>query len=301
MAKLMNWRILWVAFGAIGIGALMGVWLADFGKVEAIDRLAADAGLDQTVRGPSPVRVRFDGRESVTESTDIISYKWYSQWGTLRAEGETPTFKVYFGNKNPKPGTTRRFRLVVEDGEGKTAQDWVTIMVGSTFTADIRVRKFALGATDSQYLFSRVMAVYEVVNDYDNQKITVGLIAEPDAEIPLWYVNSSSEGGEPNIYCALGGLAWTVTIDDGEGQRGGCLGPADFLEFNKSYKVKIVPFSDLDGDDGWFVLINGIHLADVKGEGIDHTQDRFLRRYRSVNARSCSAMLDRPPQADCDE
>jgi hypothetical protein len=84
----------------------------------------ADAGPDQTVPGPSPVNVQFDGSGS---TGDIVSYKWYNQWGLLRAEGVTPDIEVNFGYDNPQPGTTRTFTLVVEDSQGNTAQDQVTI------------------------------------------------------------------------------------------------------------------------------------------------------------------------------
>jgi hypothetical protein len=91
--------------------------------------LVANAGPDQTVSGPSPVDVQFDGSGS---TGDIVSYKWYNQWGLLRAEGAAPVIAVNFGRKGPKPGTTRTFTLAVEDSQGNTAQDQVTITLGET-------------------------------------------------------------------------------------------------------------------------------------------------------------------------
>ncbi len=74
--------------------------------------LVANAGPDQTVSGPSPVAVQFDGSGS---TGDIVRYLWYNQWGELRAEGATPVIEVSFGKDNPQPGTQRTFILVVED------------------------------------------------------------------------------------------------------------------------------------------------------------------------------------------
>ena len=74
------------------------------------ETLSADAGLDQTVPGLSPVNVQFDGSRSTGE---IVSYKWFNQWGQLRAEGESPVIEVNFGRRNAKPGTARTFTLVV--------------------------------------------------------------------------------------------------------------------------------------------------------------------------------------------
>jgi hypothetical protein len=91
--------------------------------------LAANAGSDQTVPGPSPVNVQFDGSGS---TGDIVRYQWYNQWGLLRAEGATPIFAVSFGKDNPQPGIERTFTLVVEDSQGNTAQDEVTITLGET-------------------------------------------------------------------------------------------------------------------------------------------------------------------------
>jgi hypothetical protein len=91
--------------------------------------LTANAGPDQTVSGSSPVAVQFDGSGS---TGDIVRYQWYNQWGLLRAEGATPVIEVNFGYNDPQPGTQRTFTLVVEDSQGNTAQDEVTITLGET-------------------------------------------------------------------------------------------------------------------------------------------------------------------------
>jgi hypothetical protein len=49
--------------------------------------LTAHAGADQTVLGPSPVEVLFDGSKSVGSFANEHSYRWFNQWGELRAEG----------------------------------------------------------------------------------------------------------------------------------------------------------------------------------------------------------------------
>jgi hypothetical protein len=89
--------------------------------------LVANAGPDQTVPGPSPVAVQFDGSGS---TGDIVSYQWYNQYGLLLAEEVTPVIEVNFGYEDPQPGTQRTFTLVVEDSQGNTAQDQVTITLG---------------------------------------------------------------------------------------------------------------------------------------------------------------------------
>src|SRR5918997_436845 len=68
--------------------------------------LIANAGPDQTVPGPSPVAVQFDGSGS---TGDIVSYQWYNQYGLLLAEEVAPVIEVNFGKDNPQPGTTRTF------------------------------------------------------------------------------------------------------------------------------------------------------------------------------------------------
>jgi hypothetical protein len=86
--------------------------------------LVANAGPDQTVPGPSPVAVQFDGSGS---TGDIVRYQWYNQYGLLLAEGVTPVIEVNFGRTDPQPGTQRTFTLVVEDSQGNTAEDQVTM------------------------------------------------------------------------------------------------------------------------------------------------------------------------------
>jgi hypothetical protein len=89
--------------------------------------LTANAGPDQTVPGPSPVQVQFSGTGS---TGNIVSYRWFNQFGLLRAEGPEPVIEVNFGHKNPTPGTKRTFTLVVEDAAGNTDDDQVVITLG---------------------------------------------------------------------------------------------------------------------------------------------------------------------------
>jgi hypothetical protein len=92
--------------------------------------LTANAGPDQTVPGPSPVEVQFDGSGTTSTTGSAVSYKRFNQWGVLRAEGESPVIEVNFGYKNPKPGAKRTFTLVVADAEGNTDDDQVVITLG---------------------------------------------------------------------------------------------------------------------------------------------------------------------------
>jgi hypothetical protein len=73
--------------------------------------------------------VQFDGSGS---TGDIVRYQWYNQYGLLLAEEVTPVIEVNFGYEDPQPGTQRTFALVVEDSQGNTAQDEVTITLGET-------------------------------------------------------------------------------------------------------------------------------------------------------------------------
>jgi hypothetical protein len=100
---------------------------------EAETNLTANAGPDQTVPGPSPVAVQFDGSGS---TGDIVRYQWYNQYGLLLAEGATPVIEVNFGHTDPQPGTQRTFTLVVADSQGNTAEDQITITLRETESSD---------------------------------------------------------------------------------------------------------------------------------------------------------------------
>jgi hypothetical protein len=112
-----------------------GSWTVDIivSDAAAETDLTANAGADQTVPGPSPVAVQFDGSGS---TGDIVRYLWYNQYGLLRAEGVTPVIDVNFGYTDPQPGTQRTFTLVVEDSQGNTVQDEVTITLGEIEESD---------------------------------------------------------------------------------------------------------------------------------------------------------------------
>jgi hypothetical protein len=112
-----------------------GSWTVDitFSDAAAEIGLVANAGPDQTVPGPSPVDVQFDGSGS---TGDIVSYKWYNQYGLLLAEEVTPVIEVNFGYEDPQPGTQRTFTLVVADSQGNTAEDEVIITLGETEESD---------------------------------------------------------------------------------------------------------------------------------------------------------------------
>jgi hypothetical protein len=69
--------------------------------------LVADAGPDQTVPGPSPVMVTFNGSAS---SGDILLFEWRDEGGVSLGEGANPTFEVSFDQK-----MSRTFTLVIMD------------------------------------------------------------------------------------------------------------------------------------------------------------------------------------------
>jgi hypothetical protein len=87
----------------------------------------ADAGPDQTVPGPSPVNVRFDG----SGSTGAASYLWLDQFGEALSNDRKRTILVNFGKDAPA-GTTRTFTLEVSDSAGRKDQDQVVITLGKT-------------------------------------------------------------------------------------------------------------------------------------------------------------------------
>jgi hypothetical protein len=167
-----------------------------------------------------------------------------------------------------------------------------------TLIREIEVQEFTQGATGSQYGFSHVTAVYEIVQDVDQQRITVGLAAAAEASRPLWYVNMFSEDGQGEIQCIEGESIWESTIDDNEGDGGGCYGELDGLAFDEPQTIEIRPIVKV-GDDGWQIFLNGTQIVEAISDGADHEQDSFLRDNEATNEYSCSKFEDRPPRADC--
>jgi hypothetical protein len=171
-----------------------------------------------------------------------------------------------------------------------------------SYFARIRLAPFGTAETPTgaQYVFSQVTAVYRIEKGTDDQRITVGLISEPDASKPLWYFNASSESGIGDVACLKGDRAWYLDTEefDDETQISGCLGSSNSLEFNTSYRVEIVPFIST-GNDGWDIFINGIHIAQLSTDRVDHRQDHFMRDFKTTNAFSCSELSERPPALPC--
>jgi hypothetical protein len=323
MVTAKSWATFWVAFGAIGIGAVMGMWLipilsGDIGKAEAVDRVVADAGPDQEVSGalpimvtldatgsvgatgfewwnqddgqycfveecpavltvdagftedsqpgdtrtftlvafgegennidydnvvitlagdpnppvadagpdqtvylPAPVRVQFDGTQSQPGSYKIVSYKWYNQWGTYQGSGQSPAFDVHFGlldGNEPKPGMTRSFKLVVTDSKGKKAEDWVKLTLAEkpSVTPYLEYDP-AVGAT---FTGSQIIVSLE---NFSEVGIDYGVISQDGEE--RWYIGARTlfdedhNGNYVGVLCEHG-TKWMLP------QAQGCVGDA---------------------------------------------------------------------------
>jgi hypothetical protein len=116
----------WAVFSvAIFIVILVGVLALQMQEASAQTHLTADAGPNQTVSGPSPVLVTFQGSANVTNYT----CNWYNQWALRRVTNEcNPALAVNFGKKNPKPGAERTFWLEVTNTDtGERIADDVVI------------------------------------------------------------------------------------------------------------------------------------------------------------------------------
>jgi hypothetical protein len=172
--------------------------------------LTAHAGPDQTVSGPSPPEVLFDATQSVGSFSDEHSYKWFNQWGELRAEGPEPVFKVNFGYRNPKPGTTRTFTLQVTDSAGNTARDTVKVTLGDLENTqrDPRVGSWLRG----------IAYAYEATTteEYHFNLVTVGHLIDKDR----WYVGNRHSTVEIGQVTCVEGRHWNA-----DGLADGCTGP----------------------------------------------------------------------------
>jgi hypothetical protein len=160
--------------------------------------------------------------------------------------------------------------------------------------------KASRGVSGSQYVFSSVTPVYEVVNADDEMKISVGLIGLPHAKRPNWFASIDSESGVGDLVCHKGEKIWPPGMKefDEETYLGGCMGTGLAVRFNKPQQVKVVPFSaeyDSVSDDGWRIFINGRHVASLTNPYVDHTQDRLLRISRARNAYGCIPLLEHYP------
>jgi hypothetical protein len=195
---------------------------------------SAEAGPDQTVPGPSPVEVQFDGSGS---TGDIVSYKWINQFGEVRAEEVSPTFEVNFG-RNPRPGVTRTFTLENADAEGNTDTDTIKITLGETAKDNE-----GQGDPAQEQGLTGAEHVYEAWGTGGNvQSIIVGIL-----EDGRWYLASLGGGEEymwgnhARVTCHQG-THWEVkegnTID-----REGCVGDAAGLG----------ELAVLIGNDGWVI------------------------------------------------
>jgi hypothetical protein len=181
----------------------------------------ADAGPDQNVYLPAPVRVQFDGSGSRPGSYEIVSYQWYNQWGTFQASGQSPAFDVHFGlldGNEPKPGMTRSFKLVVTDSKGKKAEDWVKLTLAEkpSVTPYLEYDP-AVGAT---FTGSQIIVSLE---NFSEVGIDYGVISQDGEE--RWYIGARTlfdedhNGNYVGVLCEHG-TKWMLP------QAQGCVGDA---------------------------------------------------------------------------
>jgi hypothetical protein len=202
--------------GAIGgAGIMLGIPGA-----EALDKLYANAGPDQTVYLPAPVTVYFDGSGSQGGSYPIKSYKWYNQWGTYQGSGVAPTFDVHFGvheGKVAKAGMTRSFKLVLTDSKGKKAEDWVKLTLAERSSPYLNYDP-AEGAT-----FTGSRIIFTLEENSSEVGIDYGVISQNGKE--RWYVgartlfdeDSIGDGNYVSVQCEQG-TKWVLP------QAQGCVG-----------------------------------------------------------------------------
>jgi hypothetical protein len=219
--------------------------------------LEANAGADQTVPGPSPVAVQFNGSGS---TGNIASYRWLNQWGQLRAEGESPIIEVNFGYKNPQPGTTRTFSLVVTDAAGTDVQDAVTVTLGSpekpppdeTPPPDDPANRDPLIGS----VFTGSTYIYEVsdANMYVFQHIDVGILVDQGQ----WYVgNNHPAVATAQVVCHVG-VPWRTDPGDGSVWDDGCTGPA-----RAGGTLELLPQQFSNGQHTWQVVLDGVTVATI--------------------------------------
>jgi hypothetical protein len=171
------------------------------------------------------------------------------------------------------------------------------------FAATVKVTPFkaSQGVPGSQYIFSQVTPVYRIENRFDDMRITVGLIGLPDAKRPRWYVSIGSESGVGDLVCRKGEKIWPSGLGefDDETYLGGCMGTGLAARFNKSAKVRVVPFTLRDSDDGWRIYLNGRQVATLTNPEVDHAKDRLLHHSRARNAYGCIPLSERYPSTYC--
>jgi hypothetical protein len=205
---------------AVGIGTLI-LWPAAEHATAAQDTqqnqpLVADAGPDQPIPGPSPVIVLFDGGYS---QGDVQSCAWYNQWGELRAHTCYVRFAVNFGNNDPKPGTTRTFKLVVTDSEGNTAEDEVTLTLQNPEDVPLDPLPENLSS------FNGMSFTYDDGGE-SHLNVQMGFFTDKDGK-KKWYVGNGSFGEGvfiPRVECHKGTMWYDFQGEDGVKNGEGCVG-----------------------------------------------------------------------------
>ena len=184
-------------------------------------QVKANAGPDQTVPGPSPVLVNFNGCASTGE---ITSSRWINQWREVRATDICdPQILVTF-HKNAKPGDKRTFTYEIQDQAGHKSTDKVVITLGpanpSGAPSGDPAEGHTITGTDHTYLQWQCEVGW--------QDFTVGTL-----EDGRWYVRSQGVGEDCNWGSAatadcLEGTHW-IRIEDGFTDKEGCVssGPED--------------------------------------------------------------------------
>jgi hypothetical protein len=151
----------------------------------------ADAGADHVVEATgSATSVTLDGAGSWDPDTDPISYTWKDPSGTVIGTSMRPTLSLPLG--------THAFSLSVDDGQGGTSTDTVSVTVQDTTPPLITVQAPA--------------ATTYVLNQ--------GVIADfacRDLASAVTECTGSTENGAPVMTSAPGSLAFTVTARDAAG------------------------------------------------------------------------------------
>jgi hypothetical protein len=244
------------------------------GTLQVTSSLVANAGEDQTVPGPSPVEVQFDGTGS---TGDIVSYKWVNQYGLLRAEGATPVIEVNFGHReNPKPGTQRTFSLVVEDANGNTDEDQVVITLGETpadgeepppVTPAPPAPPRPPAPPQGDPLIGNAFNGTTFYSDDLQENLTVGFLTNKKQ----WYVGVGlpDSGTGTTVECHYGTL-WKANEDAGysTGHDTGCAGHLDSISRDPFIHNIIETHPQYEGDliTQWQVRAGGSVIATVTFE-----------------------------------
>jgi hypothetical protein len=278
------------------------------------DVLAANAGPDQTVVGPSPVMVQFDGSGSQPSSgcPEIDSYKWYNQWGDLRAEGVAPIFEVNFGHQDSKPGTSRTFTLVVEDcadeppHHGVSHADEVTITLSEEESQppppddwESHSENISVGYDgNGDHSFSYYEVVYEVHTGDDVEYLTFqgGIIDTERQDYSYVYYTSSHGNATIDCHSNIGNPDDSPMWDFGELAGAGCIGKLDDAN-SSSYEVTLST-GPYEGGHVWYIdMAGGDNSQAISGDvgSTPQGEPRFVTARVVENQPGYGDVRDAPP------